>query len=108
MGGGREMCDRKEEKRERVDGARRVCGLNVENASAEKRERDKEYTLRVRARYTRRAVGEDRTEEGGRSRASGPTVAAAVAGEGRAKKKRARRSRFNRKTSFIRRTFIVQ
>lgn len=60
-GGGRarEMCDRKEEKRERVDGARRVSGLNVENASAEKRERDKEYTLRVRSRYTRRAVGGD-------------------------------------------------
>lgn len=78
VGGGREMCDRKEEKRERVDGGR---GLNVENASAEKRERDKEYTLRVHARYTRRAVGEGRRS--GWVDAAGPRVpteAAAAAG----------------------------
>lgn len=77
---------------------------NVENASAEKQKRDKEYTLRVQFARVGVSGRDDSSVGGGGGGGSG--------GSGRverdAKKKRALHSRFNRKTSFIRSFIIIK
>lgn len=74
---------------------------NVENASAEKQKRDKEYTLRVQFARVGES-GRDDSSVGGNGGGGSGRV------ERDAKKKRALHSRFNRKTSFIRSFIIIK